>query len=58
MKALWRRLFGRKDELDDTTTAYIEGRASPAEVDAVRREFDEWRLNAAAKSRNYVRPLL
>ena len=41
MKALWRRLFGRKDELDDATTAYIEGRASPAEVDAVRREIDE-----------------
>ena len=41
MKALWRRLFGRKDELDDTTTAYIEGRASPAEADAIRREFDE-----------------
>ena len=40
MKALWRRLFGRKDELDDATTAYIEGRASPAEVDAVRRELD------------------
>ena len=41
MKALWRRLFGRKDELDDATTAYIEGRASPAEVDAIRRELDE-----------------
>ena len=40
MKALWRRLFGREDELDDATTAYIEGRASPAEVDAVRRELD------------------
>ncbi len=40
MKALWRRLFGRKDELDDATIAYIEGRASPAEVDAVRRELD------------------
>lgn len=40
MKALWRRLFGRKDELDDATTAYIEGRASPTEVDAVRRELD------------------
>ena len=40
MKALWRRLFGRKDELDDATTAYIEGRASPAEVDTVRRELD------------------
>ena len=41
MKALWRRLFSRKDELDDATTAYIEGRASPAEVDAIRREIDE-----------------
>ena len=41
MMAMWRRLFGRKDELDDTTTAYIEGRASPAEVDAVRREIGE-----------------
>ncbi len=40
MKALWRRLFGRKDELDDATTAYIEGRASPAEADAIRRELD------------------
>ena len=40
MKALWRRLFGREDELDDATTAYIEGRASPAEIDAVRRELD------------------
>ena len=41
MKALWRRLFGRKDDLDDATTAYIEGRATPAEVDAVRLEIDE-----------------
>ena len=41
MTAMWRRLFGRKDELDDSTTAYIEGRASPAEVDAVRREIGE-----------------
>ena len=41
MKALWRRLFGRKDDLDDATTAYIEGRASPAELDAVRRDLDE-----------------
>lgn len=41
MKALWRRLFGRKDDLDDATTAYIEGRASPAETDAVRQELDE-----------------
>ncbi len=41
MTALWRRLFGRKDELDDSTTAYIEGSASPAEVDAVRREIGE-----------------
>ena len=37
MKALWRRLFGRKDDLDDATTAYIEGRANPAELDAVRQ---------------------
>ena len=41
MKALWRRLFGRKDDLDDATTAYIEGRASPAELDAVRRDLDD-----------------
>ena len=41
MKALWRRLFGRKDDLDDATTAYIEGRASPAELDAVQLERDE-----------------
>ena len=41
MKALWRRLFGRRDDLDDATTAYIEGRASPAEIDAVRQELDE-----------------
>ena len=41
MKALWRRLFGRKDDLDDATTAYIEGRASPAELDAVRQGLDE-----------------
>ena len=41
MKALWRRLFGRKDDLDDATTAYIEGRATPAELDAVRRELGE-----------------
>ena len=41
MKALWRRLFGRQDDLDDATTAYIEGRASPAEIDAVRQELDE-----------------
>ena len=41
MKALWRRLFGRNDDLDDATTAYIEGRASPAELDAVRQGLDE-----------------
>ncbi len=41
MKALWRRLFGRKDDLDDATTAYIEGRANPAEFDAVQQELDE-----------------
>ncbi len=41
MKALWRRLFGREGDLDDATTAYIEGRASPAEIDAVRQELDE-----------------
>ncbi len=41
MKALWRRLFGRKDDLDDATTAYIEGRASPTEFDAVQQELDE-----------------
>ena len=41
MKALWRRLFGRKGDLDDATTAYIEGRASPAELDAVRQGLDE-----------------
>lgn len=40
MKALWRRLFGRRDDLDDATTAYIEGRANPAELDAVRRDLD------------------
>ena len=41
MKALWRRLFGRKDDLDDATTAYIEGRAGPAELDAVRQDLDD-----------------
>ena len=41
MKALWRRLFGRRDDLDDATTAYIEGRAGPAELDAVRRQLAE-----------------
>ena len=41
MKALWRRLFGRESDMDDATTAYIEGRASPAEFDAVSRDLGE-----------------
>ena len=41
MKALWRRLFGREGDMDDATTAYIEGRASPDEFDAVSRDLGE-----------------
>ncbi len=45
MKLNWRRLLSRSSNPDETVTAYVEGRASPAEIERVRRmaaQSPEW----------------